>query len=235
MNEYAQLALSGVLFVASHIAIATPVIRTPLVNRIGEKVYVAAYSLLSLILISWLVSSYNQIAGRIFLWEPGIFSHLVPVLLMPVALFFVVCGLLTPNLSQYGGERFQNRADLVQGIFRITRHPVQWGILLWAFSHLIAAGDLAGLLFFGALTVLSGLGSVAMDFKKRKTLGDNWEKFSQATSLVPFAAIVDGRQKLVWSEFRLLWVAIALVSYLVLWWGHSYLAIGHLLIQPFGG
>lgn len=233
MNEYLLLILSGLLFVLTHIVLAAPKLRGILVGYTNEKIYLGSYSLLSLILISWFVSSYNAITAQTFLWPPNLGTHIVPVILMPVALFLMVGGLMTPNLSQVGGERFQEKKDLVQGVFRITRHPVQWGICLWALSHVIAAGDSAGLLFFGILAFLSGFGSFVIDLKKQKTLGESWQKFAGETSNIPFAAILSGRQKLTWSEFKLSWFFIALAVYLLLWWGHSYLAVGHLLINPF--
>ncbi len=46
------------------------------------------------------------------------------------------------------------RENAAQGIFSVTRHPLTWGIALWASAHLLANGDLVSLIFFANLLVL---------------------------------------------------------------------------------
>ncbi|MBN33412.1 MAG: hypothetical protein CMM46_01300 [Rhodospirillaceae bacterium] len=72
---------------------------------------------------------------------------------MLALVFFVVCGNATPNPSSVGSEKALERENAAGGIFSITRHPLLWGIALWALAHLIANGDVASLLFFASIVV----------------------------------------------------------------------------------
>lgn len=38
-----------------------------------------------------------------------------------------------------------------------VRHPMLWGVILWAFAHLLVNGDLASVLLFGGLGIWAGL------------------------------------------------------------------------------
>jgi len=48
------------------------------------------------------------------------------------------------------------------GVQRITQHPVLFGLALWAFTHLLATGDLASLVLFGSLLGLVNGGDCAL-------------------------------------------------------------------------
>jgi uncharacterized membrane protein len=101
---------------------------------------------------------------------------------------------------------------------RITRHPFLWGVALWAFVHLIANGDLASMIFFGSLLVLALGGTASIDAKRRRSFGDAWHRFAGATSNIPFAAIVSGRNELgpALREIGLLRPVIAIAAYAAL-------------------
>jgi uncharacterized membrane protein len=109
------------------------------------------------------------------------------------------------------------------GMLRITRHPVMWAIGLWALSHLLANGDLASILFFGTFTVMALAGTLLIDAKRTRRPPAGWGVFLQATSNVPFAAILERRQRFVPREIGLTRVAGALGLYVVLLWAHPYL------------
>lgn len=233
MDSYLWLVIAALLFVGTHLGISSTRLRPMLVAKLGEKPYSGLYSLLSLLLITYLVSTYNSAPGMVFMWLPSVILHWLPVLLMPVALLFIVTG-LTGNPSMSGNESAIDNEDLVRGIFRVTRHPVQWGIFLWAATHLLAAGDLASVIFFSSFAILSGVGTVLIDRKKLASLGSKWENFSHQTSNIPFAAVFQKRQRLVLSEFNYAVIAITLVLYILIWWGHNWLQIGNMMVNPFG-
>jgi uncharacterized membrane protein len=56
---------------------------------------------------------------------------------MPVALILLVAAFMPTNLK------------------RFTRHPMLWGVTIWAAAHLLANGDLAGLILFGSFGAFS--------------------------------------------------------------------------------
>ncbi len=71
------------------------------------------------------------------------------------------------------------------GVFKITRHPVMWAGILWSVAHMLANGDLAAIILFGGIGVLSLLGALHLDRRKRAALGDEWIAFQAETSFIP--------------------------------------------------
>ena len=115
------------------------------------------------------------------------------------AFLLVVIGLTTPNPTAVAQENLVDRAPL--GIVRITRHPFLMGTALWAAIHLVGNGDEASFLFFSALLIVSVAGTVSIDAKRARSLGASaWSGFARRTSIVPFAAILAGRNTLSLAE-----------------------------------
>jgi uncharacterized membrane protein len=111
-------------------------------------------------------------------------------------------GVLTKNPAALGMEDTLDRPDAVNGVLRITRHPVMWGMTLWATIHIIANGDIATLLFFGGFLLTALLGSLHLDRRMAATQGERWQRFVAVTSYIPFVAIISGRQSWSWVELR---------------------------------
>jgi len=114
-------------------------------------------------------------------------------------------------------------AEPARGILRVTRHPVMWAIALWALVHLVARGDGASIIFFGGLAFVALAGTRLIDRRKDDTLGADWKRFAEATSNVPFTAIVEGRNRLVLAEIGWKGVAAGLIAFAVLLLAHPYL------------
>ncbi|HEX7217818.1 MAG TPA: NnrU family protein, partial [Burkholderiales bacterium] len=72
--------------------------------------------------------------------------------------------------------------------------------------------DLKGLVFFGGFFLLAALGTVFMDARKRSN--PDWPRFAAVTSHVPFVAIAQGRNHLVWREIGWLRPAIGIAVFL---------------------
>ena len=132
----------------------------------------------------------------------------------------LACGLLGPNPSAVGAEQLLRRPDSARGIMRVTRHPVMWAILLWAVAHVLARGELAALLFFGTFAVLAALGMLLLDSRKARELGEDWTRFADVTSVVPFGAIAGGRNRLGGREIGWRNPAIGLALYAAFFWLH---------------
>ncbi|CAI5469899.1 unnamed protein product [Closterium sp. Yama58-4] len=82
------------------------------------------------------------------------------------------------------------------GIMRITRHPQMTGQLLWCVAHMLWIGS-----SFTAVTSLGLLlhhmfGVWHGDQRLEKKYGEAFDEVRKRTSIVPFAAILDGRQQL---------------------------------------
>jgi uncharacterized membrane protein/predicted GNAT family N-acyltransferase len=218
-----DLVLAAAFLLVSHYGISSTPLRAALVQRIGEKPYLALYSLIALAAIVWLSRAYVH-APYIQLWPTTLPGTLVPVVVLPFALILLVAGVSGPNPTSVGqGGRSMDDAGAVRSVLRVTRHPVMWAIALWALSHIPANGDLASLVFFGALAALALIGTLLLDAKYAARRGAAWRTFSQATSNLPSAAMLAGRQRFAPDEIGWTRIALALVLYAVLLGLHPWL------------
>ncbi len=215
-------AIAMIVFVATHIVPSLPAIRGPLVGVLGEWGFRIAYSIVSLITLFWAIIAFND-APYVEVWFPAVALQHLTLTVMPVAIFFVVCGLTTPNPTITGLDTrsIADRGPI--GVLKITRHPMMWAVTLWAVVHLLASGDAASLWFYGGLAVLALVGAAMIDLKKRQGVGETWVAYERQTSFLPFAAIVAGRTRLRFSEIGWLRILGSITVYVALLVVHPYL------------
>lgn len=208
-----ELIAASATWLLTHLGLSSSPLRPLLVGRIGEGPYRGLYSLIAVGALSWLILAWADAPRTMLLRESSGWLRWIPVLVMPLALILLVGGLSGPNPTAVGQERQLGSADGVRGVLRITRHPVQWAILLWALTHMAANGDVATLLFTATIAFTSALGMVLIDRRKAREDAEAWSIFAAASSSLPFAAIVAGRNRLVVGEIGLLRIGTALVLY----------------------
>lgn len=210
-----QLILAVSFFVGIHLLIAGTRLRDELIARFGEPMFRAGFSLLSVIGIVWVVIAYRA-APYIETWGqmPG-FKPIAGALML-IAFLFAVAGITTRNPTAVGGEDLLDAPEPAHGILRLTRHPFLWGVSLWALTHLIANGDAAASLLFGSLLLMCLAGTRSIDAKRRRLHGERWDRFASVTSNVPFAAILERRNRLVVGEIGWQRIAGALLVYAVM-------------------
>ena len=182
------LVLATAAFLLTHFVASTP-LRAKLVGAMGEWPYRGAYSAVALITFGWMIWAYTH-TEREVLWTG---MRELPVIVMPFALVLIACGYFR-NPTMVGAEGLLRSQDPARGMIRVTRHPIMWGLMLWAGAHVLALGELKALIFFGSFLVLAGIGTVAMD--RRKRANPDWPRFAAATSHIPFVAIAQGRNRL---------------------------------------
>lgn len=209
-EELLSLVLGTLFFIGIHLFISGTTLRDKLTDTIGELPYMGLFSLASLGGMIWMCSAYAN-APYIALWGP--LPGVVPMSMVGTFLGFLlaVIGFTTPSPTAAGGEALLEGDDPCKGILRVSRHPAMWGIATWAAFHIPANGDAASLAFFAGLLTLSLSGPNAIDRKRARKLGDKWERFASVTSNVPFGAIVEGRNRFVFSELGV-WRIVAAVA-----------------------
>lgn len=204
------LILAALLWVGVHVGIAGTVVRARLAARLGEGGFRLAYSAVSVLAIYLLVAAWTE-ADTTPLWsaDPAL-RWVLAVLMLPVIFLFVasVTGRNPTSVGQDGALSAEPR-----GIFRVTRHPMLWSFALWALVHMAGNGDSAALVFFGAMLVTAVVGMPSIDAKLAARRPDAWPGFARATSILPFGAILAGRQRLDLKEIG--WIAPVVA--LVLW------------------
>lgn len=221
------LLIAALVLLVTHLGISGTGLRGQLVSRIGEQAYLGVYSVITLASMGYFIWLYGELPRLDYLWFPDPMLYWVPKILMVVACVLLVGGFMVKNPTSVGQEGALDSPESVAaaatGVNRITRHPFQWSVILWAASHLVANGDTVSVVFFTAFILLSGIGSLSLDAKKQATLGDAFTPFAALTSNLPFGAILAGRNKLVLSEL-LLPLAVGIVLYLGFYFGHEWLS-----------
>ncbi len=229
-GSFASLVIAGLAFHGSHIALSSTRLRGNLRDQLGERGFLALYSLLALATFAWFIIAYVH-APLLQLWPFSPWTAWIPILVMPFAAILLIGGYTTANPTAVGMERSAADDDPAPGMLRVTRHPVLWAIGLWGLSHIVPNGDLASLLFFGSLAALALIGTLLIDRKKRLALGSNWPRLAEVTSNIPFLAVLTGRSRLRPHEIGLLRIVAGLLLYAVLFLAHPFFT-GHIVVVP---
>ena len=222
----AELAFAAFIFALLHILPAIKA-RGWLIRKIGDPAYMGLFSLASVLGLAWMIAAYKSAPGAESLWVTGETIRWLTVILMLFVFVLVVAGVTTRNPSMVMGEDALKSSKPWSGIFAITRHPLMWGIALWAILHLINRPDMVSLLFFGTLALLAIGGSKLQESRKRKELGAAWKAFEKQTSFVPFAGVIGGSIKLQIADIGGWRIAAATALWAVMLYAH-----GHILGVP---
>jgi uncharacterized membrane protein len=216
-----DLIVACAYFLLIHFGVSGTRLRDALTAKLGEGPYRGLFSLASLIGIGWVIYAYRR-APLIPTWGLLLGLRSTAYVLVFIAFLFVVIGIMTPSPTTVGME---SRLDpeTARGMVRITRHPFLWGVALWAAIHLIVNGELASLILFGTFLVLALGGTAAIDAKRRRKSPEQWQRFAQATSSVPFAAIARGSNRLApaLAEIGLWRLIVALALYAAAFYLHG--------------
>lgn len=198
-----DLAAAAAAFVLLHVLVSGTRVRDALVRRLGEGPYMGLFSLLSVATLAWLILAFAGARlrpGDVTWWGAEGWRRHVSLALVLLGFLLGVTGLLTPNPTSVKGEGALDGPEPARGVVRITRHPFLVGVGLWALGHMVSNGDAASLLLFGSFLALAGVGPPSIDAKRARALGGRWEAFRARTSVIPFAAVLAGRQRVSLAE-----------------------------------
>jgi uncharacterized membrane protein len=209
------LAFAGVHLVASSRAL-----RPVLVRRLGAQGFQGVYSLVVLGLFVGLVRAWwpARHTGPL-LWSlagvPGVHALAVALAFTGIAVVGLSFFQPSPVLPVPGLPKAS------RGLTRITRHPLFVGIALWGIAHTLVNGFLSDVVFFGGFPVFALVGGLHQDSRKRAEEGDRLRAFYDETSVVPFGAILGGRNRLVLREIPLVGVLVGVVLAAALYTFHD--------------
>ena len=217
MEPALTAALLWLVFGATHIGLATRRVRAALVAHLGEYGFAALFSLVAsaafAVAIAYFAAHRNEGAAGLAL------ANVAPLRRALIALSVTGIVLVSAGSATYVGspyDLFAARVRAPRGIERITRHPFFAGLALFALAHALIAPHLIGTVGFAGLALVPIIGARHQDAKLLARGGKAYADYLAATSAVPFAAILSGRQRLVWSELPLGAFAIGLVVAAVL-------------------
>ncbi|GGD07707.1 NnrU family protein [Aureimonas glaciei] len=177
------LILGLVLFLGLHsVRIVANGTRSALVGRMGENAYKGVYSLLSLLGLVLVGRGYGDaLAGAGTLWQPPAAAAHLALLLVPAGFVLVVAAYVPTGR-----------------IKAMVGHPMVLGVALWALGHILANGETANVLLFGAFLVWAALdyaASLARDRRDgvvRRSLGGKGDILAVAIGLAAALAFLGG-------------------------------------------
>lgn len=211
-----------VVFAIAHSGLAA--LRPLAEKRVGARLYRVFFALVSLPLATILIIYFfNHRYDGAQLWQvqgiPGIQS-LVWVL---SAISFLFLYPATFNLLEIAAIQKPEVHLYETGIIRITRHPQMVGQVIWCVAHTLWLGTTFTLVTSIGLVLHHLFGVWHGDRRLLARYGEAFEAVRERTSVIPFQAIVQGKQTLKFQEFlRPAYFGVAVFVGL-LWWAHPIL------------
>ena len=148
------LILGIIVFIGIHLVPTSPPARDGLIARLGANNYKIAFSVASIIgfvMIVWGMALARGSAADFQLWVPPVWTkHIAFVLMLPAFILLVAS-----NVPSHIRDR--------------AKHPMLAAIKIWALAHLIANGNLSGLILFGSFLAYGVYDRISV--KKRGALG----------------------------------------------------------------
>ncbi|KAI8107388.1 hypothetical protein M9435_002419 [Picochlorum sp. BPE23] len=200
-----EIAILEILFVFAVVHSGLAYLRPYGEDLVGARAYRVMFALISLPLaIAAVVFFINHRYDGIALWNirgiPGV--HEAVWIASFISFYFLYPS--TFNILEVAAVDEPKLHLWESGIIRITRHPQAFGQLVWCLAHTAWVGS--------SFMVATSLGLMAHhafacwhgDFRLKRKYGDAFEELKKRTSIVPFAAILEGRQVLpeeYWKEY----------------------------------
>ncbi|MBT4269460.1 MAG: hypothetical protein HN580_16130 [Deltaproteobacteria bacterium] len=193
MMEAWTVLLAWFLFAGTHIGLSTNSIRSGLTGKMGEKGFQGIYSLIALITFGLLIAAFyftKSPTGSILTAgsdHPAV-RHTSSVIML-FAFIFLFTGFT--DRTPMGMMPVKAEAN---GIVRITRHPMNMAFALFGLAHLLMSHFAAEWFFYGGFVLYGYFGSAHQDLKKVRAAGEELSGFVSETSILPFGAIIKGKQ-----------------------------------------
>lgn len=197
-------------FGGTHIGLSSQKPRQFLIARFGERGFRAFYSLISFLTFVPLLRVY--FAGRhsgpeLWALQSGSGLRYTAIAVSALAVAVLIAGFLQPSpvgLAPASPQPY--------GITRITRHPMFCAFGLWGVGHVLVNGHLGDVLFFGGFVVFSLVGAAHQDWRKQGEETETLGQFYAQTSLLPFMAVLAGRNRIVVEEIPWLGLLVGIVA-----------------------
>jgi uncharacterized membrane protein len=149
------LMIAGlVLFLGLHSLLVVMPLRRAIVGAVGETAYRIVYSVGALAGLVMIARGYSawRLAGAPQLYDPPVWLSHISLLLM----WFAFVSLA----AMYGRSHIKWR----------LRHPMITAVKIWAFAHLLANGDAASAVLFGAFLAWGVVDRISVKRRERAGL-----------------------------------------------------------------
>lgn len=193
-------------------------------KRIGARPYRVCFALISLgIAVPMIIYFFNHRYDGLQLWDVRGISGVGAIVWILSAISFLFLYPATFNLLEVAAIQKPQVHLFETGIIRITRHPQMVGQVIWCIAHTLWLGTTFAMVTSFGLVLHHLFGVWHGDQRLATRYGAAFEAVKTRTSIVPFLAIMQGRQTLHWAEFlRPAYVGVAAFVGLF-WWLHPIL------------
>ncbi|MDA0267070.1 MAG: NnrU family protein [Cyanobacteria bacterium] len=188
---------------------------------IGARAYRVIFALVSLPLAVILITYFiNHRYDGLRLWNLQGVPGLIPIVWILSAISFFFLYPATFNLLEVAAIQKPEVHLYETGIIRITRHPQMVGQVIWCIAHTLWVGSTfmiitsAGLIAHHLFAVWHG------DRRWGSRYGEAFAAVKARTSVVPFKAVIQGKQTLQWQEFLRPSYAGVTAFIVGFWWFH---------------
>jgi uncharacterized membrane protein len=155
---FVALLIGGlILFIGIHLVPAFPGVRGTLAAKLGENGYKILFSVVSVAGLILTGIGYGQVPYE-QIFEPSQTARTFLPVAMAIAFILVAV------------------ANIPGRIRRLVRHPMLAGVLIWAALHLLANGDLASNILFGAFALWAVFAILSAE-QRGKRLGSGQGSF----------------------------------------------------------
>ncbi len=114
-------------------------IRALTVRVIGEPLWAVFYSVLSAIGLALVIYGHMLAHPSETIWSPPAWTRTVALVAVPLSIVLLIAAYVPSHIRAF------------------TRHPMTLGVFLWSGSHLLANGEIASVILFGAFCVWSAV------------------------------------------------------------------------------
>lgn len=235
-NSHLVTLAFGIIFPVVHSGLAS--LRPHAEKLVGARAWRVVFASCSLPLAySWIVYYISHVHDGIEFWnlEQAPVAHALAWTVNFASFFFLYPSVF--NLKEVAAVEKPQVHLWETGVIRITRHPQAVGQVMWSLAHCTMVGST-----FAMLTnaLLVGHHAFACWNGDRRLLMEHGEAFltvKERTSIVPFAAVVEGRQTLppdYYKELVRAPYALIAVGTLGAYLAHPYMQAGAALVRNTG-
>ena len=225
--HHSTIVMLGLLFLFAIIHSGGAAIRNRAEKLIGSRAWRLIFASASIPMASLLVAYFLAHRYDGFrLWNLQGLPGMVQFVWITTSISFLFLYPATYNLLEIPALAKPQVRLYAKGIIRVSRHPQAIGQILWCLAH--------GLWIGSSFMLVTSIGLIGHhlfavwhgDRRLKARFGEQFEELKRNTSVIPFIAVFDGRQKLQWKEFlrpSQLGILIAVATF---WWSHRFISIG---------
>lgn len=202
MTYRSHLIMIGLIlsFAIAHSGLAA--LRRRAETHIGARAYRIIFALVSLTLATaMLIYFFNHRYDGLILWDLQGVTGIKTLISVVSVISFIFLYPATFNLLEIAAIQKPQVHLYETGIIRISRHPQMVGQVIWCAAHALWIGSSFMVVTCVGLILHHLFGVWHGDRRLQEKFGQDFEAIKERTSVFPFLAVWQGKQKIVWQEF----------------------------------